>query len=108
MRWAMRETGIAYRRGDANGVETREWPDDSGVGAFGALPERPLLCPACGDICVHLVEVRLYESTEDGGSGTVVTASGGSASVRRSPEPSITVPLAASGGDGCGTPARCA
>ena len=56
-------------------------------GAAGRVPERPLLCPACGDTYVHLVEVRVYESTEDGGSGTVVTAGGGSASVRRSSEP---------------------
>ena len=68
------------------GVETREWPDDFGAGAFGALPERPLRCPACGDPYVHPVEVRVYESTEDGGSGTVVPAGGGPA-VRRSSEP---------------------
>jgi hypothetical protein len=86
-RETMRETETAYRRGDASGVETREWPDDSGAGAFGALPARPLLCPACGDSYVHLVEVRVYESTEDGGSGTVVPAGGGSASVRQTPEP---------------------
>jgi hypothetical protein len=36
---------------------------------------------------VHLAEVRIYASLEDGDSGTVVTAGAGTATLRPLPEP---------------------
>ena len=65
--------------------ETR--PEDSGPGAVGRAPERPLRRPACGFDDVHLAEVRIYASLEDGDSGTVVTAGAGTATLRPLPEP---------------------
>ena len=83
----MGETRPVSRLRDANGIETGDWPEDSGRGAFGRAPERPLRRPACGFDDVHLAEVRIYASLEDGDSGTVVTAGAGTATLRPLPEP---------------------